>query len=272
MYDCNFLLCAVGAKYENFLPLVALSYLLFNENCFVEIVVADAVALRERLRSEWEVLERFYNKRFLLRQFTWDINGHLPNVLRFLEIPEVQAVYTVITDVDIVCLDQSTVNWCQKHLRTTPYVNFVRPDSARMSGVHHVLTKSYYSSKLKNLLLSYRNQQTSHLNDEMILYDLCSKAHGIIDKNIQTRLIAGIHCSVNRLPRSITKDALEIAWSSWGTLHSINFAKLSASEAFVQMKPHLNKDMQSVVKNMQAENTYWSEKRLRTAQLSVLPR
>lgn len=173
--------------------------LLHNPNSFVELIVKNKIKFKETYNQELLKLKKICGNHFMIRNFSFKLNRHVANTYRFFEVPIVKGKYTYIIDIDIMILDNISEsylkNWPDPKI---PYNNIIRPASNRLTGVHFVKTKEYYTSKLlQSQTTWYKNKP---LNDEMVLYNICKESHGLIKKNFQWRPILGIHFSPNRGP------------------------------------------------------------------------
>jgi hypothetical protein len=201
MYAINFIACAIGKIYEEFIVPFIFFALQSNPDSFVEAIVVDVAAFCRTFEKELESLREICGDRYLIRGFSRPLNHHIPNTYRFLEVPTVPATYTYIADIDIMFLEPIVENYLKmwpKGDPKPPYNNLVRKGTTRMTGVHFVITDQYFTEALKqNQTVLYNSSST---NDEMILYQLCKLTFGSIDLQYGWRRILGIHFSPNRGP------------------------------------------------------------------------
>ena len=213
MYEINFIAYAYdkdceSLTYSSFLIPFAFFALQMNDNSHVEIVVEDASFFKENFFHEITLLEKI-NNNFLIREYQNKHNNHIPNTYRFFEVPTVDAVYTYISDIDIMFLEKNMVKlyeniWKENHL---PYYNILRYDnSVRLTGVHIVKSKDYFTKQF--LLCQKETYQKcengkkpiddDYKNDEITLGRMCKSTFGLPDIKNRLRPIYGIHFSPNR--------------------------------------------------------------------------
>lgn len=201
MYTINFLACAIGKQYEEFIVPFIFFALQSNPNSFVEVVVVKKATFSRAFEKELTSLQAICGGQFLIREFSRPLNKHIPHTYRFLEVPTVLAKYTYIADIDIMFLEpivENYLNMWPSGDPKPPYNNMVRKGTTRMTGVHFVITNEYFTEQLKkNQEILYNSTPT---NDEMILYKLCELTFGPIDLEYKWRRIYGIHFSPNRGP------------------------------------------------------------------------
>ena len=134
---------------------------------------------------------------FGVRNFSRPMNHHIPNTYRFFEIPITQARYTYIMDVDVMLLDNIVPHFEAHFPNTTSIINnIIRRHTKRLTGMHFVKTKEYYTPQLKALQNKYYASPSD--NDECILYKLVEDVGQLPPIDFQWRPIFGIHFSPNR--------------------------------------------------------------------------
>ena len=202
MYNINFIAYAYDKPnsqiYQSFLiPFVFFS-LINNENSHVEIIVQDVKNFTKLFNDEIEQLKKI-NSNFLIRKSGLKENKHIPNTYRFFETPHVEATYTYIADIDIMFLESDIVNKYKSFWpKGLPYNNILRyKDSVRLTGVHMVKTKEYFTKEFINVQKK-RYENDSNENDEVVLGQMCQKVFGLPDFSHRSRPIYGIHFSPNR--------------------------------------------------------------------------
>lgn len=204
MYAINFLACAIGKPYEEFIVPFIFFALQSNPESFVEAIVVDVKAFCNTFKDELLTLREICGDNYLIRGFSRPLNHHIPNTYRFLEVPTVSAKYTYIADIDIMFLEPIVENYLKRWPAgnpAPPYNNMIRKGTTRMTGVHFVITADYFTDALKAAQERlYRSPKT---NDEMILYQMCESAFGPVDLEYAWRPIYGIHFSPNRGPEKV---------------------------------------------------------------------
>lgn len=198
MYSLNILACAIGGNYERFLIPFYLFALLHNTNTHVELVVKDKDAFLHRYEKELDAVISIVGSHFILRNFQKPFNKHMYNTYRFFEIPSIEAEYTYIIDIDIMILESVLEIYRDNWLNDMVYSNVLRyKNSSRLTGVHMVKTKEYYTEQYKELINKYYNHNNNE-NDEVILGIMCKVCHGMPLPTYRFRPILGIHFSPNR--------------------------------------------------------------------------
>ena len=205
-----FLACAIGARYEKFLPPFIFFALKHNPNSWVEVVVRDKAKFEIGYEKTLDLLKREGFINFHVREFRVSPGRHFANTYRFLEVPETQSTYTYIPDVDIMFLkdvaEAYSFPWPDPRL---PYNNSIRPSKKRsLTGLHFVKTKQYFIPKLLDLQAKIAIQSGRKENDEIILTKLCTKTFGLPHKHwrhkpkLEKTMVdnLGIHFSPNRGP------------------------------------------------------------------------
>mmetsp|Transcript_2438 Transcript_2438/g.4420 ORF Transcript_2438/g.4420 Transcript_2438/m.4420 type:complete len:225 (-) Transcript_2438:838-1512(-) len=139
----NFFATAVGEKYENVLPMYSFYALSSNDNAVVEMVVQDPHKFISRhhavLSSIVQYLEKQSSGRICVRKFASNHANRtkFTNTWRYLEIPQVPANYTYISDVDIF-ITESVLHperLKQMDYFDIPYSNIIRVNTAMLTGV-----------------------------------------------------------------------------------------------------------------------------------------
>lgn len=201
MYHVNFIASAYDKldddTYQSFLIPFTFFALQTHPNSHVEMIVENVVSFKNKYKKELLLLEKI-NTNFLIREPTYPRNKHIPNTYRFFEKPCVNSVYTYIADIDIMFLGHDMIH--QYELRwpkNLPYNNMLRvEDSPRLTGVHMVKTKEYFTDRLVACQQKYYHEKTD--NDEIILGKMCRETFGLPDFSHRFRPIYGIHFSPNR--------------------------------------------------------------------------
>ena len=201
MFNLNFIAFAINKKgranYEDFLIPFTLFALLYNENSHVEIIVVNPNAFKQKYIKELEELKKI-NNHFLIREPQYKLNKHIPNTYRFFEVPTVKSNYTLISDIDIMYLENILPLFLKKWPLSGnfPYSNVRRPNTNRLTGVMMVNTKKYYTNTFKKCQRKYYNKNNGD-NDEVILGKMCDEIHGYA-KGSRFITQLGIHFSPNR--------------------------------------------------------------------------
>ena len=207
----NFFTVATG-KYKDFIVPYITSVLLYNPDAFVEILVDDLKCLTTDIQN----LNKLYLGQFKLTQIAHDdMNkiarsgdrwSSLAASLRFVTTPTVLLDYTYIGDVDILVLQPNIKDAHASHMETLgiPFSNMVRKNQRRLTGLHCVRTKDYYSVLTPEKLLAYKTaflHKKSKILDEHLLYQTVADNFTIpnaiiegISKSLY-RPYHGVHCS-----------------------------------------------------------------------------
>ncbi|WP_422156455.1 hypothetical protein KV699_08530 [Vreelandella titanicae] len=193
MIKTNFFTCA-NAKYEFFIPIYTFFVLRNNPDALVEIVVEDLAAI-ERLEPLRAKICDYFGSRFHIR--TGDFNNKTPNIVRFVEVPEISAKYTYIADIDILIVEDVTV-WHEKKMKelNLPHSNIIRKNSHRLTGLHFCLTEQHYPLNF-NVHDIYAKPSST---DEVFLYKTYESKGLLPPPGHQSRPEHGIHVSLNRCP------------------------------------------------------------------------
>ncbi len=156
-YTLNFLVCALGKIYEDMAIPFMFFALLNNPNSHVEIIVLDKNKFINDYKIEINMVANILGaKHFRIRNLQNPLNKNIKNTYRFFDIPIITSKYTYILDIDIMILE----NILSEYLKIWPlnnkiYCNIVRTNSyepnLRLTGVHMVNTKLYYTDKLKKV-------------------------------------------------------------------------------------------------------------------------
>jgi len=202
MYNINFIAFAYDEPksytYSSFLVPFAFFALLTNEKSHVEIIVENVNDFKKMYAKELYILEK-YNKNFLIRSTRFKKNKHIPNTYRFFEIPNIEAEYTYIADIDIMFLESDIVNKYKSFWpNNLPYNNIKRfKNSVRLTGAHMIKTKEYFTEEFIKIQQK-RYENDSNENDEVVLGQMCQKVFGLPNFEHRMRPIYGIHFSPNR--------------------------------------------------------------------------
>ena len=206
-----FLACAIGTRYEKFLPPFIFFALKHNPNSWVEVVVPHKKAFERKYSKvlnqlKLEGFNAFSVRNFQSpRPFMGPNATHKPNTYRFFEVPEKRGKFTYIGDVDIMSMTDVVTAysdpWPSKNL---PYNNFIRPKSKRLRGLHFVKTDAYYTTALMKAQVRLLHKAHKQ-NDEHILYRLCKNVHKLpptdwAPSRMTSTPSLGIHFSPNRGP------------------------------------------------------------------------
>lgn len=204
MYHINFIASAYDKPnadtYQSFLIPFTFFALQTDPNSHVEIIVENVLAFKEKYNKELVLMQQI-NKNFLIREPTYPRNKHIPNTYRFFEKQHVDSVYTYISDVDIMFLQNDIVTkYLESWPANLPYNNKLRLNApSHLTGVHMVKTKEYYTDRLYECQKKYYHGTVE--NDEVILQKICKEIFGLPELSHQFRPIYGIHFSPSRGPK-----------------------------------------------------------------------
>ena len=238
-------------KYEKFIPIFLHSILFHNKNVDVEIGVED-------LKQDKNIIEcinyikNIYKNKIELRIVNFggiEIENKLykscPNVVRFIETPNIKNDYVYICDIDIITLQNNIMQIHIDDMNKTGlnYSNIVRPtsisdntDKKRLTGLHFTKWSKYYPIPdfrdliIKNLL--------SH--DEIFLYKLVQKNNMILEDN-HFRPVHGIHMSLNRPVKKWGIKKWKKEWTTYRNSTTFLYIEKLLSEEIVNSIKKIDK-------------------------------
>ena len=189
-------------KYTHFIPLLILTYGLYNDNVDFEIGINLSKLPTNEEKAINYLRERFPNSKINIKYNFFSTNGSygivnqqqcLLGTVRFLTEPEIKDKYTYICDIDIVCLVKNFYKYHIDNMNRLqlPYSNMVRSNSTRLTGMHFTESDSYYP--IPNL-----DDINLLKNDEEVLHDIVKKRGININYETTYRPIFGVHFSFNR--------------------------------------------------------------------------
>jgi hypothetical protein len=252
--DINFYTFATG-RYKHFAIPYLVSSLLNNKDSFVELVVDDKNFFGQKVLDfvYANFRDRYSIKKIPKNFYPWLSQGKYIKSVRWVTIPNIEAKYTYIGDVDILMLDKNISSGHARHAESIgrPYSNIVRnhPTKRKMSGLHFVVTKPYY----KVLNQTELNKIISNINsgnikkqmlDECLLYTIVKEYLGLPKNSnlkdgygLEYRPTHGIHMS---LPRRLT---------GWGVTESVfsSFKILDKEPIWKDAKKVFSKEYMSVL-------------------------
>ena len=192
---------AQGTKqYQKFLIPFALFVLFHHQGACVEMIVDTPKLFNNQHAEELQLLRNIFGQQCVYVSKNQHCNPKFhAGVSRFLHIPVNKRKYTYIGDVDIIILENILpfhLNMLEKY--KLPYSNIVRRSTRRLTGLHFVETKKYYTEQFKKVAKETTKQKRGK-GDERILYGICQRLHGIISTSDPAeRPDHGIHMSPNR--------------------------------------------------------------------------
>lgn len=201
MYEICFLATAINDTYEEFLIPFTLCATQSHPNGFVEMVVVNDRKFMNKFKHELAELIKI-TTRFSIRNFLFPLNHHIPNTYRFFEKSFTESVYTYIMDIDVMLLE-NVVPHFEQHFpypKNKIYNNVIRPGTKRLTGMHFVNTKKYFTPALRQVQIRMYND-TGTQNDEEVLYKIVKAVHPLPPQEFRYRPILGIHFSPNRGPQ-----------------------------------------------------------------------
>jgi hypothetical protein len=197
---------AVNRPYEPFVAPYALGVLHYNADAAVEVCVQEPERFALGYAPALAVLTDAFPDRLLIRR--GDFADIVPNAVRFLETPELQADYTYIGDADVLILDGAVTTWHLANMARLglPYSNVCRPGHPdRLSGMHFTRTADHYP------LTPPPDARTLH--DEHLLWRLVTaKGLGTPEPTEKARPIHGWHLSLQRPPTDRTAGHPKFGW------------------------------------------------------------
>lgn len=196
-------------KYEYFIPIFIHSIIYHNDNVDVEIgIESDNISLElQKILNYFNI--KYPKTNISIYKVNFDkitIDGRVyskcPNVVRFINTPNIKNEYVYICDVDIITLQKNIIQIHIDDMKKTglSYSNIVRPlisedeNLKMLTGLHFTKWDAYYPIPnytdliLKNML-NY---------DESFLYNLVKKNNSILETH-NFRPVHGIHASSNRI-------------------------------------------------------------------------
>lgn len=232
--------------------LFAIPYVYFalrsNPDSLVEICLQDYDSFLARYAQALAMLEETYPGRFLIRQseLARKQPGIIPNVVRFVEAPRLQARYIYIGDIDLLVFEDV----CAVHEEliaryALPFSNilrlqFARSEKPRLSGLHFCEYDRYYPlAPLQDLDLAVEN-------DEYVLYECMRRKGLMVPMDFQQRPECGLHMSLSRDPLGRTTGSAGGHYSresahGWGGRHYYGeFLRQIREPGFARLYPHLD--------------------------------
>jgi len=181
----------VYGDYSKFIPFYIYSILKSYPEYYVKVFLRESLPekerkcielIRERLSSNFEIKENYYSN--------FKLSDSTMRVLRFLipyeEFKEFENVY--IGDVDFLIVKE-TPSILERHLKHCekiglPYSNVIRRGTKRLTGLHFIRVKEYYSKM--NKIIKYYLENTDELyrlmnklnSNEKFLYFIIEKEIG----------------------------------------------------------------------------------------------
>jgi len=216
--DIVFLAVGYGRRYENLLCTYAACVLETVPRSGVEMIVRNPTEFQKEHGQTLFLLERTYPKRIIVRNQSFE-RKVIPNSVRFYEVPQMKGTYTYIGDVDIFICDPKIVEVHKAIMEETglPYSNKVRGSGIRLTGLHCVKTKDYYTPAFIKIQQEYLKAALPTTMDEIILFNMCKDAFGRMTPN-KNRPIHGVHVSfrrrVNQIKTSSFRDFAEFVKKS----------------------------------------------------------
>lgn len=201
-YNLNFYTVAFGPHLIFVLPYIV-SALYHNNTAIAETVVGNTEILTKRAK---EYLNYYFKGRWLVRQLSNRFESwRLPQKksIRWITVPRIKTLYTYIGDIDILVLDKEIYKVHVEHANEIglPYSNIVRSTGLKLTGLHFVITKPYYSKlnrkyRMKIIKKIEQNKFAKRL-DERLLYIMVKQQIGVEGAR-GIRPVHGIHMSLNR--------------------------------------------------------------------------
>lgn len=258
-----------NAKYEKFvLPFIYFP-LAANEDVKVEVHIKNLQSFQETYGEGLEILKNHFGSRFALHRLHGEYFDILPcgSTSRFFTKPIFQSKWTKISDIDLMHVENHVVNDFEELERLKPsdaYFALKRKQGDKISGTLCVKTKQFYTSDWKTHLQSYFKtivaedklrkrkppfNQPYYYHDEFVNYDLIVPIHGLpsVIEGIDVRPIQGIHISPNRPPYAEYEGC-----ATWGITEERKEAILTlmSNDIFLELKPHLNDEMISLLERI----------------------
>jgi hypothetical protein len=221
---------AASSSHEFFAIPYAFAALLHNPDARVEICVENPVDFEGKNGAAFAVLRDTFGERALFRGGCFE--GRTPNIVRFLEEPQIKTEFTYIGDIDILVLEHVS----PRHRRMIadlgiPHSNIQRAGEERLSGLHFTRTDAYYPVQIP---IGFDIGARGTATDERFLYGL-AKARGELPPPEHRRRPAhGFHLSFkNRVP---------FARPGWGLNESMEpaYRAMVGSERWQALERHLD--------------------------------
>ena len=215
-FEINIFAAAIGDIYERLIPFYAFFALSSNIDAVVEVVVTNTSSFIQRNARVLDWLLTEFGRSICVRNLHLPL-GKLPglmrNTARFLEVPVVPSKYTYIGDTDILMFESvlhDSLRLEQMALSKLPYSNIVRNGTKKLTGLLLVDTKAFYSAPYREMIkkLIHPKSMLWKGNDEVILYSMVQKIHGLPDwdedASFRTyRPVLGLHLSPNRIHNKV---------------------------------------------------------------------
>ncbi|WP_338518905.1 hypothetical protein [Alteromonas gracilis] len=172
-----------------------------NPEAKIEIAVEDLNNFNLKYEAGITQLRSTFGDSFLIRQ-SKVIEGNVdctPNVVRFLEVPEILAEFVYIGDIDLMILDDilKTHTGYMKRF-DLPFSNIIRlpikNDQPRLTGLHFFRFEQMYP------LPDISDLDLRRTNDEHILYLIMKRKGHMVPEDFRLRPECGVHLSTNRDP------------------------------------------------------------------------
>ena len=196
--------------YWKYIPTLALSALMYNEDCHCEIMVKGYDEWVSSNQRGMDVLQQRYPNLTIrpVNEFWYDrFKGTTSNWVRFVEEPKVKADYTYVCDVDFIfckgILEDHLPIFAEMGLC---YSNIIREGTDKLTGCYMVKTKEWYDN-MRDVIKAFAVRPEYYYypvtSDEELLYKLVEASGMSLPdrkyKGAEYRpLKSVIHCSPNR--------------------------------------------------------------------------
>ncbi|MBF6025821.1 hypothetical protein [Lysobacter niastensis] len=243
-----------------------------NPGSVVEICVDDIDVFYERSAVALQELGRVYPGRFVVRQseVVRESDRIIPNTIRFVEPPTLEAKNIYIGDIDLLVFD----NVLDVHVKymadgALPFSNVLRQEHVasarpRLSGLHFCPFELYYP------IADISDLDLSKENDEFVLYELMRRKGVMVAPSFQERPECGIHMSLSRDPLGRTTGGAlatyRLGGGRWGgEQYYPTLLQQIREPDFIALYPHLELEFRLLLATLEALATDSSQLLHRTA-------
>jgi len=266
----NFFTSCTG-KYKMFVYPYISSILINVPNSFVEIIVDD---LSYFSQQELDKLKDLFKDRFKIRNYKKELNGWNLNLLsnlqtnaiRFLDQPNFMCDTTYIGDIDILVLDSNIetnhIDHCE--MINLPYSNVKRQGQTRLSGLHFVKSKEYFTKitkEFQNIVINQINSKRAPFySDEHLLFQMMVESFGVPSDskrevcfpNAEPLKVQYMYRPQHGLHTSPNRNNIEHSTDGWGFSLDRNnkYKKMSETDEWNIAKELFNQDYNKILQNI----------------------
>ena len=186
---------SANRRYEFFAIPYVFSALKTNKDARAEICLEKTTDFVFRNRRATDVVADIFPGRVTFRD--GNFAGRNPNIVRFLEQPQIQTDYVYIGDIDVLILEHITpIHQAMMAQLALPHSNIIRKGQPRLTGLHFTESKAHYPVLTEGFDIGGKAFST----DEQFLYFHVQRLGLLPPIEHQIRPLHGIHASLNRTP------------------------------------------------------------------------